>query len=229
MRIYAHRGSSGTLPENTLRAFEQALADGADGVEFDVRATADGVPVVIHDRGVERTTNGQGNVDELTLAELREFDAGGGQAVPTLVEALDLLAGRIPLAIEMKQPGIEREVLDVLAGYPRAEWVILSFHWDVLQTVRRLAPTAEVWPLAVAPDDPLFAVAAELPARAVSLLSTSATAEVAQRCRDAGLGLIVWTVNDVEEARRVRDIGAAAAASDLPALIRQGLASDGRN
>ena len=225
MLIYAHRGSSGTKPENTLAAFEQAVADGADGVEFDVRATADRVPILIHDRDIARTTSGRGNVDELTLAELRRCDAGGGQAVPTLAEALDLLAGRLRLDVEVKQAGIEREVLDVLAGYPQAAWAISSFDWGVLRAVRALRPAAELWPLAVDADDALFAVASELTATAVALLATVATAEVARRCEAAGLGLVLWTVNRVEDARAARALGATALCTDLPGSIRRGLAA----
>ena len=227
MLIYAHRGSSGTHPENTLRAFEQALIDGADGVEFDVRATADGIPVVIHDRGVERTTNGRGNVDELTLAELRTFDAGEGQTVPTLAEVLDLLAGRVRLDLELKQAGIEPAVLDGLARYPQAEWAIAAFDWNVLRAVRSLSPTAQVWPLAVATDDALFAVCRELGAPAVALMAAAYTPDAAQRFAAAGLVVAVWTVNDIPEARRVRDLGAGGLATDLPAPIRRGLMADG--
>src|SRR5215213_4894602 len=86
MLIYAHRGASAIHPENTLRAFRHALAIGVDGIELDVHATADGIPVVIHDRDIGRTTNGAGYVDEMPLAQLETFDAGDGERVPTLAE-----------------------------------------------------------------------------------------------------------------------------------------------
>ena len=84
--IYAHRGVSAIHPENTLRAFRHALAIGVDGIELDVHATADGIPVVIHDRDVGRTTDGSGYVDQIPLARLATFDAGDGERVPTLAE-----------------------------------------------------------------------------------------------------------------------------------------------
>src|SRR6266508_4424456 len=115
MRIYAHRGASATEPENTLRAFRRALDIGAEGIEFDVHLTADRVPVVIHDRNVARTTNGRGNVDELTLAELTELDAGNSERIPTFHDVLDLVGDRVHLDVEIKQAGIEREVLATLA------------------------------------------------------------------------------------------------------------------
>src|SRR5687768_13536857 len=114
MRIYAHRGASSTKPENTLAAFREALDIGADGIEFDVHATVERVPVVIHDRNVGRTTNGAGNVDELTLAEVGALDAGNGERVPTLADVLALVGARAHLDVEIKHAGIEREMVTVL-------------------------------------------------------------------------------------------------------------------
>src|SRR5215207_9901459 len=122
MLIYAHRGASVDHPENTLRAFRHALALGVDGIELDVHATADGIPVVIHDRDIRRTTTGVGYVDETPLARLETFDAGD--------------AAR--LDVEIKGLGSERAVLEVLAKYPAVTWAISSFDWNTLRTVRRL-------------------------------------------------------------------------------------------
>jgi glycerophosphoryl diester phosphodiesterase len=223
MLIYAHRGASGRLPENTLRAFRAAIDDGADGVELDLHATADGVPVVIHDRDLARTTDGAGNVDALTLAELRSIDAGG-EPVPTFAEVLDLLAGRLRLDVEIKQAGIERQTLEVLARYPHATWAISSFEWDVLRAARRLSARAELWPLAVGFDESLLAVADELGAPNVALAADAFNAAAATQLREAGLGVVVWTVNDPDEALRMRDLGARALCTDQPAAIRAALA-----
>ena len=206
--IYAHRGASAKYPENTLRAFRQALASGVDGIELDVHATADGIPVVIHDRNVERTTNGTGYVDEIPLARLETFDAGDGERVPTLTEVLALVGDAAHLDVEIKGTGIERAVLDVLAQYPAVRWAISSFAWDTLRAVRQLDPVAEVWPLAERVDDDLIAVVAELGSPAVSLFTGAYTAETAAKLRAAGLRVIVWTVNDPREARRIDDLGA---------------------
>ena len=217
--IYAHRGASAMHPENTLRAFRQALASGVDGIELDVHATADGIPVVIHDRNVERTTNGTGYVDEIPLARLETFDAGDGERVPTLTEVLALVGDAAHLDVEIKGTGIERAVLDVLAQYPAVRWAISSFAWDTLCAVRQLDPVAEVWPLAERVDDDLIAVAAELGSPAVSLLTGAYTAETGAKLRAAGLRVIVWTVNDPREARRIDDLGAFALCTDDPQRI----------
>jgi len=224
MLIYAHRGASKEEPENTLAAFRRAMEVGADGIEFDVHASADGVPVVIHDRDLSRTTNGTGNVDEKTLAELEKLDAGNGQHIPTLKEVLDLTAGKIRLYIELKQPGIERQVLDVLGNYAEAIWLIGSFDLDILRAVRKLAREIELWVITVEASDAAFHAAGEVAATALSIRADMVSPEVMRRITDASLGIAVWTVNDVEQARLLRDFGVDALCTDVPADIIAGLA-----
>jgi glycerophosphoryl diester phosphodiesterase len=223
-RIYAHRGASAIHPENTLRAFRHALDIGVDGIEFDVHATADGIPVIIHDRDVGRTTDGAGYVDAIPLARLQQFDAGDGERVPTLAEVLALVGDAALLDVEIKGTGIEPAVLEVLAQYPAVTWAISSFAWDTLRTVRRLDPVAEVWPLAERVGDDLLAIAAELASPTVSLFKGAYTAETATRLHNAGLRAMIWTVNDPREARRVADLGAFALCTDDPHRVLQ---SDG--
>lgn len=226
MLIFGHRGSSGTEPENTLRAFRAAVGASADGVELDVQATADGVPVVIHDHDVSRTTNGRGQVAELTLAELRLLDAGQGELLPTLDEVLDLLAGVLTVDLEIKQTGIEASVLAVLARHPAARWFISSFDWNVLREVRLLSSTAELWPLANTAADALFAAADSLKSPGIALTHKAYTPEVAQRCAGAGLAVAVWTVNDPDEGRRVQELSAATLMTDYPAMMRSAIGQD---
>jgi glycerophosphoryl diester phosphodiesterase len=214
--IYAHRGASAIHPENTLRAFQHALAIGVDGIELDVHATADGVPVVIHDRDVGRTTDGTGYVDQIPLVRLETLDAGAGERVPTLAEVLALVGEGAHLDIEIKGSDVERAVLDVLAQHPNVRWAISSFAWDTLRTVRRLDLAAELWPLAERAGEELIAIAEELASPAVSLFTGAYTAEDAAKLRDAGLRVMVWTVNDAREARRIEDLGAFALCTDDP-------------
>jgi glycerophosphoryl diester phosphodiesterase len=214
--IYAHRGASAIHPENTLRAFRHALAIGVDGIELDVHATADGIPVVIHDRDVGRTTDGVGYVDHIPLVQIKTLDAGDGERVPTLAEVLALVGDAAHIDIEIKGSNIERAVLDVLAQHPTVRWAISSFAWDTLRTVQRLDPVAELWPLAERAGDDLVTIAEELASPAVSLFTGAYTAESAATLRDAGLRVMVWTVNDPREARRIADLGAFALCTDDP-------------
>ncbi|MDW6064895.1 glycerophosphodiester phosphodiesterase family protein [Streptomyces sp. FXJ1.4098] len=100
--VYGHRGARADEPENTLRSFRRAHRVGAEGVELDVRVSRDGHLVVIHDATVDRTTDGTGEVAALSLAELRELDAGQGERIPTLREALDAFPGLVQ--VEIKAP-----------------------------------------------------------------------------------------------------------------------------
>src|SRR5438093_12032267 len=108
--VVAHRGASADHPENTLQSFQGALDAGAQVIETDVRLTADGVPIVLHDADVSRCTDGSGFVNDLTIEEVKRLDASGGRAeraeVPTLAEVLELVSGRAGINLEIKNiPG----------------------------------------------------------------------------------------------------------------------------
>jgi glycerophosphoryl diester phosphodiesterase len=221
--IYAHRGASSTHPENTLSAFREAIRLGVAGIELDLRASADGVPVVIHDRDLLRTTNRPGNVDEVSLDQLRTYDAGGGEAIPTLRDVLDLVGDTVQIDLELKTGGIERAVLALLARYPQARWAISSFDWNVLREVRSLDPLAELWPLSEKWHAPLLSVARELASPTVALYAGAYTEASAAAIANAGLRAMIWTVNTTDEARRVRDLGAWALCTDTPARIAPAL------
>ncbi|MEZ4564982.1 MAG: glycerophosphodiester phosphodiesterase family protein [Thermomicrobiales bacterium] len=207
--VYAHRGDSAAYPENTLLAFRKAMQSGAYGIELDLHATSDGTVVVIHDRSLERTTTGRGYVDEQPLAVVREADAGDGQRVPTFAEVLDLVGDNLHFDLEVKQPGIEAEVLAVLAAYPAARWAISSFDWEILRRFRAIAPGAELWPLAMHVDQALLDVAASLGSPCVAVAAGAYTAASATVLSEAGLTAMVWTVNEPDEAQRVRALAAA--------------------
>lgn len=224
MLIYAHRGASARLPENTLASLAGAIADDADGVEVDLRATADGVPVLLHDRLLDRTTPRRGPVDTITFVELRALDPAG--VVPTLAEALDLVGDRLRWDLEIKQPGIEAAVLAELRGRLGIEWFLSSFHPESLAAARALDATAPLWPLATACDDALLALAARLGAPGVAIAEEAFDETTAARLAGAGLSVALWTVNAVATARRVRALGAAILCTDDPAGIRRGLESD---
>jgi glycerophosphoryl diester phosphodiesterase len=102
MKIFAHRGASGEFPENTLLAFEQAIVQGADGIELDVQYHHSGQLILLHDASLNTTTNGQGNFNDLSLNQLQQLDAGSGQQIPTLQQALELINGRCKVNIEVK-------------------------------------------------------------------------------------------------------------------------------
>lgn len=150
MLVIAHRGGPDRAPENTLAAFRTAIAVGADGVELDCQRSRDGALVVIHDETVDRTTNGRGQVGDLSLAELRALDAGQGEPVPTFEEVLGLAqAGGVQLVAEIKSPhlypGLEIEMFRAVeaAGY-LDRTIFISFDWEALKRLQAAAPQAQL-------------------------------------------------------------------------------------
>ena len=219
MKIYAHRGFSAKYPENTLEAFQAALDLGVYGVELDVHCSADGVPVVIHDEDLERTTNGRGLVSDQTAAQLATLDAGNGQGVPTFEEVVRLANGRLHFDIEIKGKQCEQAVLDVLARYPNTLAAISSFDWDVLAKVRNLAPHFEIWVLNSDASEEAIAVAKQLDATMLALDHSSITEASMRQADSAHLPVMAWTVNAQTEADRLRDLGVVAICTDDPATI----------
>lgn len=153
--VIAHRGGATLAPENTLAAFRNAIALGADMIEIDVHLTRDGHVVVIHDNTVDRTTDGHGRIADLTLAEIKELDAGkkfsekfAGEKVPTLEETMETLNGKAQLLIEIKKdhdslyPGLEEKVVDLIHRYDAGKWTIVqSFNKHSVEKVQKADPS----------------------------------------------------------------------------------------
>lgn len=216
LKIYAHRGVSARHPENTLEAFQAAVDAGVYGVELDIHCSADGLPVVIHDDRLERTTNGAGSVTERSVSELRAIDAGNGQYVPTFEEVVALADGRLHVDIEIKGKNCEQGVLDVLAAYPNTRAAISSFDWEVLANVRALDPDFELWVLTSTISDDAIATANGLGATALAVNHRTIDRAEMTRASDAGLDVMAWTVNSQKEADRLRELGVVAICTDDP-------------
>jgi glycerophosphoryl diester phosphodiesterase len=255
VQVLGHRGARLVAPENTVEAFRAAMDEGADGVELDVRQTADGVLVCFHDAALGRTTDGRGLLREHTLAELATLDAGAsprqpgarrlrGVRIPTLAEALDALPPDALIDVEVKARGegqqgpkdVAAALAGVLAGRGDSGRVMVS------SFSRRVAAAA----------------AAELPGIRIGLVSPSfvplgralRTAEgagcsvlaahfasyfgpkakvAARRATDEGVLLLAWTVDDPQVAARLADLGVAVAVSDQPGRLTRALRGEGRS
>lgn len=160
-QIFAHRGSAGTHPENTMSAFQEAERVGAEGIELDVQLSKDGEVIVIHDEELSRTTNGAGFVKDHTLNQLKTLDAShtfskqvGTQRIPTLMEVLEMYThNNMLLNIELKNstffyPGMEEKVIALVRKYNLQNRVILSsFNHYSLVHCFQLDPAIETAPL----------------------------------------------------------------------------------
>lgn len=212
MKIYGHRGSSATHPENTLDAFAEAIRLGADGVELDVHASSDGIPVVVHDRSLSRTTGVDLEVDKVRFADIRQM----APDLPTLAEVFDRVGDALHFDLEVKQSRIEQAVLDLIVSFPDLRWSVSSFDWDVIRAFRALAPEADLWLLGLAWDDAMAATASETGASAVALHNPAVTSETVRTAHDRGLKVMVWTVNDVERGRELANWGVDMICTDAP-------------
>ncbi|MFC4068012.1 glycerophosphodiester phosphodiesterase [Actinoplanes subglobosus] len=225
----AHRGYSTVAPENTLPAFAAAVRAGATVVEFDVRVTRDGVPVVIHDRTVDRTTDGHGRVWDLTYDEVAALDAGSwfgagfsGLRVPSLAETLDLLApAAVDLLVEIKPPATLDEVKSVIALLAERDLlgraVLQSFDADVVRKVRDVAPEVRRGLLLFRFDAETVELSREL---GVSYCNPSVDdvltgPETMAALAAAGIGVMPWTPNDIAQWRPLVEAGAAGLITDL--------------
>ena len=240
--VIAHRGGSARAPENTLEAMRLAIADGAEGIEFDVRLSADGEVVVIHDPTVDRTTNGTGSVERLTVAELQSLDAGFRfdvrardpvvtvrHRIPTLAEVLGELAA-VPLLIEIKHPAAAvatRRLIERHGAEDRC--VVGSFSDETLNAFRgsgiaRVAARNGVIQLMVGSfTGAWLPMPGDVSALSIPLNYSGVPLPVRQlvrTMRSAGKPTHFWTVNDPDEARALWELGASGMVTDdVPAIL----------
>ena len=221
--IIAHRGLSGLFPENTLLAFREALKFGVDGIETDVRRTRDGAIVCLHDETLDRTTNMSGKLSELTLEEARRADAGRGERIPTLWEALTEIGGRAVLCIEIKEPGIEPQVVGIVRRHPtmRHRCIIGSFHVEAIRRARELAPEIPTQLIMSAyhpleGEEALKAVlrAIEAGANSLSVHFNGVSPDLLREAHLRGLSVWAWTVNEPDLMRKLAEMGVDGIATD---------------
>lgn len=222
--IIAHRGASGTAPENTLAAFRMAIDLDADWLELDVCASRDGEVVVIHDDTLERTTDGKGRACDFTLAQLKHLDAGRwfhrrftGEQIPTLREVLSLAKARgVGLLIEMKTGshlghGFEEKVTSLLAGAGLLHRsFVMSFNHAAVLRAKGAEPKLRTLLLIgkrVRLNRLADAVHAHR-AEGISVKESLASKKLVETMRANGLIVVVWTVNPVGAMKRflARDV-----------------------
>jgi glycerophosphoryl diester phosphodiesterase len=192
----------------------------ADYVEVDVRLSHDGIPVVIHDPLLDRTTNGTGPVNEYTAKELKTLDAGKGEEIPTLEEVCSLVAGRCGLFLEIKEPGSEDPVCRVLNKNTPAHLYVVSFHPESIVSVQALIPgvkTGIIYARAL-PDLP--EAAAGLGVHAILLKISLLTGDMVKECRKRNLVTVSFTLDTPEEFRKAADLRIDGIATDDPCRAR---------
>jgi len=230
--IFGHRGASMHAPENTLSAFRLALEMGADGIELDITPSADGVPMVIHDPNLERTTNGKGDVRQLSAAEIQRYDAGvhfgskyAGERVPTLQEVFEAFGNRTRYNLDMKtfydaDRPIVRTVLALIEEFKLEPYVLIaSFSLDTLRwfteesrKIRLGVLISQHTPHMMREDGRRWGVRYEALHPHHSLVD----AQAMRRARQHRKKMVVWTVNDPIRKREMAQLGVDAIITDDP-------------
>jgi glycerophosphoryl diester phosphodiesterase len=250
--VIAHRGASGTAPENTLAAIKQAMAVKADGIEVDVQLTKDDALVIIHDRAVDRTTDGRGPVNGLTLCEIRQLDAGRwfnrtvpplaseafvGLTVPTLEAVIDLTAeANLRLYLDVKyakwpEP-LPSMICQIITGKNCWDRVILtSSDHASLCTMKKVEPRARTahlfdWRSAKKGARYILRLAEKWRADELALHHAVCSDELIERAHLHGLTVAVWTVNQRRMMRRFLKSAVNAIMTDFPERLQSELSGD---
>ena len=221
----AHRGAKGYEPENTLRAFQKALDLNADGIELDVHISSDGHIIVIHDETIDRTTNGKGLVNTMSLPELKSFLIEGQLEIPTLIEVFNLIDKKCLINIELKGAGTVTKVVALIEEYiSNKNWnyehfIISSFNWNMLEEVHNLNPHIIIGVLTEEDLDSALAFAEIIKAKAIhpdyQLLNDKNTQEIQEK----GFLVLPWTVNTIEDIQKIKSYNVDGIISDFPDKI----------
>jgi glycerophosphoryl diester phosphodiesterase len=234
MMVIGHRGAAGLAPENTLGAIRKGLQLGVQGIEVDVQLTRDGQPVIIHDFSVDRTSNGTGEVEDLTLEEIRRLDAGSwfgrefqGERIPTLMEVLEVVPPDVTLNLELKQMttrrrGLEQAVAKGLREFGRWDNVIISsFDHKALKTIKAMLEDVRIGLLTY---NYLLNPGAYVDALGFTPYSVHPAFELVDRedCKvfkERGLKVFCYTVNHHKTAKELDEIGVDGIFTDRPDLF----------
>ena len=221
----AHRGASAYEPENTLISFQKAIDLKADGIELDVHLSSDGVIVVIHDETIDRTTNGKGEVNTMSLKELKSYRINSLQEIPTLIEVFDLVNKHCFINIELKGLGTAKPVVDLIHFYIKEkrwhyhDFLISSFDWNMLEETQFLDPKIRIGVLTEESIDEALAFAKKIKAFSINPDYTLLTKENVALQQENGFLVLPWTVNTEEAISKIKSFDVNGIISNFPDKI----------
>lgn len=218
IKILGHRGCAGLEPENTIRAFKRAIDLGVDLIEFDVRMTKDKKLVIIHDEKLDRTTNGQGFLRDFNFEEIRKFDAGKGEKIPSLEEAIDFLKNQKPtIVIEIKEPETTEEILKIINREKIEDKVIIVSFWlEVLKKIKEIDPKIKTVTLFRKKVKNVIPLVKKIKTDGLGLEYHSIDREIVKDCHKKNLEINAWTVNKIEDIERIIKLEVDIISSDFP-------------
>ena len=220
--IYGHRGASALEPENTMRAFKRAFKDGAIGIEFDVRLTADKKIVVIHDEMLNRTSNGVGFVKDYTYEELLQLDFGLGEKIPLLIEVLKEYEKNYWLNIEIKELGLEEQLIDFLNEYDVKEKAIVSsFKIPAIKKVKELDSNVQTAYIYSIKKPDLEQLKKTIKLNGVHPRKDLITKNLVKKAYSLDLLIRTWTVDKPREALKLAKLNVESIITNNPKAILQ--------
>ncbi len=242
--ITGHRGAGALAPENTLSAIKEGLKYNVNRIEVDVHQSKDGKVVIMHDKTIDRTTNGKGRIKDYTYEELLKFDAGSwfsekfkGEKIPLLEEAMDLIDGKAVFVIEMKEgdeiyPGIVENVVNLIRKHDATSWcVIHSFRTKILEQVHEMEPAIQLHKLFIGNLSllPVFVSAGFVPEyysfekhpyiTEYSLNYQFANRRIIDAIHKRGKKVNVWTIDDFDKFQKLKNLGVNGFITNKPNLI----------
>ena len=237
--IIGHRGASAYHPENTMKAFVAAYEMGAEMIELDLTLSKDGVPVVIHDETLDRTTDGKGKVSDLTLQELKQLDAGSwfsskhsGERIPTLKEVLEFAKGKISVNIEIKpeavtenwENGIEEKALKLVQELEMEEFVLFSsFSYQAIDNLRKLdvdIPAALLYEKEQSKGRGITQLVEDHTVNAFNCSRRQFSKKWAAEASEQEIPVFVYTVNVPRQMTKLIKRGAKGLFSDRPDVLK---------
>lgn len=227
VKIIGHRGAKGYEPENTLCSFKKALELNVDMIEFDVRALASGELVIMHDATLYRTTNGSGRMAGISFSQLRKLDAGKGEKIPTLQEAMDLIGQKVQVYIELKGHNVADPVADVLGQYLKAGWrkeniLVASFKHDELQVFHQRMPKIKILALYHRGVGKYFGISGKI--EEIRFWRRFNINCLIRMARSKNAEFVIGTSNRHAQVRKFAELGVDAIVTNYPDRARKALA-----
>jgi glycerophosphoryl diester phosphodiesterase len=225
MKKIGHRGVKGYEPENTLVSFQKALDMQVDGIELDVHLSADGELMVIHDETIDRTTNGKGFVNKLSLHELKAFRIDNKHQIPTLKEVFDLVNQNCFINIELKKYDTAEKVVSLIEkyvikkGWKYDRFLVSSFDWNALQQVAFLNDKIPIGILTETGLELALAFAKFIQAKSINPHFHLLTKENTAQMQEKGLQVFPWTVNETEDIQKIKAFNVNGIITDFPNRI----------
>ena len=220
--VIGHRGAAGLAPENTIESFKKALEYKVDMVEFDVYKCKSGEIVVIHDEYVDRTTNGKGKVQELTLEQIKCLDIEKKHKIPTLEEVLDFIDARCMVDIELKGKGTAKIVAKIIKEYVKSGKYSYEDFWVTSFDKSEIEKFHEIMPKVVSSNlNQMCSLLSDSLLSPYLILSRQCiTSQIISKAHNQNLLVLVYTVNDKKEIEKFQLMGVDGIFTDYPNLVR---------